>query len=227
MDKLKMQTENIVDENIDFIGTKFPNCIVEAKDASGKITKMVDFDLLKQELSKVVVDGDKERYVLNWPDKKQATLAANAKKKRDIKRQDVSKRLSMDNHCYIKHWGFSKNDNPVFTVTKYDKVANIEIPVQCLIELELNLSDPECYYQLVDVRYSLKDRDNGKTVSKWSDSGIITVRREDDIVLITLRNEGGNTEMSVSVSAWDLEKQIPAFKELVNKRWAKAIMNRF
>ena len=34
MDRLKMQTENIVDENIDFIGKKFPNCIVEAKDAT-------------------------------------------------------------------------------------------------------------------------------------------------------------------------------------------------
>ena len=78
MDKLKMQTENIVDENIDFIGKKFPNCIVEAKDESGKLTKMVDFDLLKQELSKVVVDGDKERYTMNWPDKKQAILTANS-----------------------------------------------------------------------------------------------------------------------------------------------------
>ena len=78
MNKLKMQTENIVDENIDFIGTKFPNCIVEAKDESGKTTKMVDFDLLKQELSKVVVDGDKERYTMNWPNKKQAILTANS-----------------------------------------------------------------------------------------------------------------------------------------------------
>ena len=78
MDKLKMQTENIVDENIEFIGKKFPNCIVEAKDEAGKVTKMVDFDLLKQELSKVVVDGDKERYQMTWPDKKQAILTANS-----------------------------------------------------------------------------------------------------------------------------------------------------
>lgn len=78
MDKLKMSTENIVNENIEFIGRKFPNCITEAKDENGKITKMVDFDLLKQELSHIVVDGEKERYTMNWPDKKQAILTANA-----------------------------------------------------------------------------------------------------------------------------------------------------
>lgn len=73
-----MQTENIVDENVAFIEQRFPNCVIEAKDEQGKITKMVDFDLLKQELSKVVVDGDKERYQMTWPDKKQAILTANS-----------------------------------------------------------------------------------------------------------------------------------------------------
>ncbi len=73
-----MQTENIVDENIEFLQKKFANCIVEGKDENGNITKMVDFDLLKQELSKVVVDGDKERFIMNWPEKKQAILTANS-----------------------------------------------------------------------------------------------------------------------------------------------------
>ncbi len=73
-----MQTGNIVDENIEFLQKKFANCIVEGKDENGNITKMVDFDLLKQELSKVVVDGDKERYTMTWPDKKQAILTANS-----------------------------------------------------------------------------------------------------------------------------------------------------
>ena len=77
MDKLKMQTSNIVDENVGFIESRFPNCIVEARDEDGNLTKMVDFDVLKQELSKVVVDGDKERYQMTWPDKRKAILAAN------------------------------------------------------------------------------------------------------------------------------------------------------
>ena len=99
MDKLKMQTENIVDENVAFIEQRFPNCVIEAKDEQGKITKMVDFDLLKQELSKVVVDGDKERYQMTWPDKKQAILTANS---------PISKTLRP---CKEKSVGFDNTKN--------------------------------------------------------------------------------------------------------------------
>lgn len=78
MDKLQMQSKNLVDENIEFIAKRFPNCVTEALDEEGKLTKLVDFDMLKQELSHVVIDGDKERYTMTWPDKKQAILTANA-----------------------------------------------------------------------------------------------------------------------------------------------------
>ena len=78
MDKLKMRSENLVDENIEFIAKKFPNAIVEARDENGNLSKMVDFDILKQELSKEIVESDKERYQMTWPGKKQAILTANA-----------------------------------------------------------------------------------------------------------------------------------------------------
>lgn len=78
MDKLQMQSKNLVDENIDFIAKRFPNCVTEAMDENGKLTKLVDFDLLKQELSKDIVEGNDERYTLNWAGKKQAILTANS-----------------------------------------------------------------------------------------------------------------------------------------------------
>ena len=77
MDKLKLQTPNVVDENILKIGELFPNCVVESKDDEGNIKKSIDFDILKQELSDSVVDGMKERYQLNWPGKKEALWTAN------------------------------------------------------------------------------------------------------------------------------------------------------
>lgn len=78
MNKLKMQSKSLVDENIEKISSLFPNCVSEGLDESGKLIKVVDFDLLKQELSDIVVEGNEERYVLNWAGKKQAILAANA-----------------------------------------------------------------------------------------------------------------------------------------------------
>jgi len=78
MEKLNMQTPNLVDENIEKIGRLFPDCLTERTGADGKTEQAIDFDKLKQELSKSIVDGDEERYQFTWPGKKQAIITANA-----------------------------------------------------------------------------------------------------------------------------------------------------
>lgn len=78
MDKLKMHSPNLVDSNIEKISVLFPNCITETKDENGELKKAIDFDLLKQELSQVLVEGEQERYRLDWVGKKEAILTANA-----------------------------------------------------------------------------------------------------------------------------------------------------
>ena len=78
MDKLKMQTTNKVDENIRRIGELFPNCLTERLDETGKPEVAIDFDQLRQELSKDIVEGPEERYQFTWPDKRNAIRLANA-----------------------------------------------------------------------------------------------------------------------------------------------------
>lgn len=78
MDKLKLHSVNKVDENIEKIGKLFPNCITERKNEKGEVEYAIDFDMLKQELSSVVVEGSEERYQFTWPDKKKSILLANA-----------------------------------------------------------------------------------------------------------------------------------------------------
>ncbi len=78
MDKLKMHSVNKVDENIAKIGALFPNCLTERKNENGEVEYAIDFDMLKQELSVVVVEGNEERYQFTWPDKKKSILLANA-----------------------------------------------------------------------------------------------------------------------------------------------------
>ena len=77
-DHLKMHSLNKIDANISKIAKLFPNCVTEAKGENGEITKKIDFDMLKQELSHSLVEGREERYQFTWPDKKQAILTANA-----------------------------------------------------------------------------------------------------------------------------------------------------
>ena len=78
MDKLNMQTTNIVDENIKRIGELFPNCLTERLNDEGKPEVAIDFDKLRQELSKDIVEGAEERYQFTWPDKRNAIRLANA-----------------------------------------------------------------------------------------------------------------------------------------------------
>lgn len=78
MEKLKMQTTNMVDENIKRIGELFPNCLTERLNDEGKPEVAIDFDQLRQELSKDIVEGAEERYQFTWPDKRNAIRLANA-----------------------------------------------------------------------------------------------------------------------------------------------------
>lgn len=78
MDKLKLHTLDLIAENIEKIAALFPNCITEARDENGTLTRAVDFDQLRQELSMSIVEGPLERYQLDWPGKREALLAANA-----------------------------------------------------------------------------------------------------------------------------------------------------
>ena len=73
-----MQTANVVDENIKRIGELFPNCLTERLDEKGRPEVAIDFDQLRQELSKDIVEGPEERYQFTWPDKRNAIRLANA-----------------------------------------------------------------------------------------------------------------------------------------------------
>ncbi len=78
MDKLRMQTANKADENFKKLAAMFPNAVTEAKDENGEVVRAIDKDVLMQEISCKVVDGNEERYQFNWPDKKKSVLLANA-----------------------------------------------------------------------------------------------------------------------------------------------------
>lgn len=78
MDKLKMHSPDLTQDNIARIRALFPDCVTEAKGAAGGVRLAVDFDRLRQALSESLVEGPQERYQLNWPGKREALLTANA-----------------------------------------------------------------------------------------------------------------------------------------------------
>ena len=79
MEKLKLHTPNLTEENIEKLAALFPNCVTETADEkTGQLKRAIDFDQLRQELSDHIVEGPRERYHLDWPGKREALLAANA-----------------------------------------------------------------------------------------------------------------------------------------------------
>lgn len=78
MDKLKMQTANKADENFKKLAEMFPNAVTETIDENGEVVRAIDKDVLMQEISCEVVEGNEERYQFTWPDKKKSVLLANA-----------------------------------------------------------------------------------------------------------------------------------------------------
>src|SRR3989344_5900046 len=77
MKKLKMQTPDLTGGNIAKIAELFPSVVTEREGNDGVVEKAVDFDLLRQALQGDFVEGDDERYRLDWPGKRASLLKAN------------------------------------------------------------------------------------------------------------------------------------------------------
>ena len=78
MEKMKMHSPNLTQDNVARIRELFPNCVTESQVEKGVVKLVVNFDQLRQELADSIVEGPQERYQLNWPGKREALLTANA-----------------------------------------------------------------------------------------------------------------------------------------------------
>lgn len=76
MEKMRMESEDIQQDNVEKIAALFPNCVTETRDEDGHLKNAINFELLKQMLSDSVIDGD-EAYEFTWVGKKASIVEAN------------------------------------------------------------------------------------------------------------------------------------------------------
>ena len=82
MEKMKFESKDMTQQNIEKIGALFPNCVTEAVDEERSTPerkvykKVVNFELLRQMLSGEVLEGD-EAYEFTWVGKKAAIVETN------------------------------------------------------------------------------------------------------------------------------------------------------
>lgn len=77
MEKLKMQSHDVVGSNTQKIAQLFPNCVTERLGKDGKPELAIDFEKLQAELSNEIIAEGEERYQFTWPDKRAAVRLAN------------------------------------------------------------------------------------------------------------------------------------------------------
>ena len=104
MDKLKMHSPDLSQENIAKIRDLFPSCVTEARDeVTGAVRLAVDFDQLRQELSDNIVEGPQERYRLDWPGKREALITANSPLSKTLRpAQDESVNFDTTKNLFIE-----------------------------------------------------------------------------------------------------------------------------
>ncbi|MCM1129795.1 MAG: site-specific DNA-methyltransferase [Alistipes senegalensis] len=102
MDKMRMESPDMTEKNIEKIEALFPNCITEKVDENGKLRKAINFEMLKQMLSDEVLEGD-EAYEFTWVGKKAAIVEAHSPIRKTLRPcQDESVDWERTENLYIK-----------------------------------------------------------------------------------------------------------------------------
>lgn len=76
MEKLRMESSNLSQQNISKIEEIFPNCVTESRGNDGRVHKEVNFRLLQQMLLQEVGEQE-ERYEFSWVGKNASIVEAN------------------------------------------------------------------------------------------------------------------------------------------------------
>lgn len=98
-----MKSPDAVDGNVAKIAALFPHCVTERLNKDGKPELAIDFDKLRAELSKDVLEEGEERYQFTWPDKRAASRLANTPTDKTLRPDvDASKDFWNTENLYIE-----------------------------------------------------------------------------------------------------------------------------
>ena len=86
--------------NIENLAALFPACMTEVQGKDGKLKKAVNFELLRQMLSDVVLEGD-EAYEFTWVGKKAAIVETNRPIRKTLRLHSSPLKKSFSSLCKI------------------------------------------------------------------------------------------------------------------------------
>lgn len=102
IDKVKLESSNIADENFEKLASLFPNVVTETI-VNDRVERVIDVDKLKQEINAYVLEGLEERYNFSWPDKRKSVVLANAPTRNTLRAcKEESKDFDNTENLYIE-----------------------------------------------------------------------------------------------------------------------------
>ena len=102
MEKMRLETPDLTESNIEKIGLLFPECVTETRDENGELKKAIDFAKLKQRLSKDIVEGG-ESYEFSWVGKKAAMVESTKSIRKTLRPcKEESKNWDTTENLYIE-----------------------------------------------------------------------------------------------------------------------------
>ena len=160
MEKLKMQSHDVIGSNTQKIAQLFPNCVTERMGKNGKPELAIDFEKLQAELSNEVITEGEERYQFIWPDKRAAARLANTPTSMTL-RPSREESVDFDNteNLYIE--GDNLDVLKVLRETYLGKVKMI------YIDPPYNTGNDFVYYDEFDVNKNIEEERNGF----WDEDG--------------------------------------------------------
>lgn len=103
MEKMKMESKDIIEANTEAVLGIFPQCITEYTDLNGKLKKGINFQVLQEVLSESIANNDEEKYEFTWVGKKQSIMDANSKSKMTLRpNKEESKNWDTTKNLYIQ-----------------------------------------------------------------------------------------------------------------------------
>ena len=102
IDKVKLESSKIADENFEKLASLFPNVVTETT-IDGQLVRAIDKDKLMQEINAYVLEGLEERYNFTWPDKRKSVVLANAPTRNTLRAcKEESKDFDKTENLYIE-----------------------------------------------------------------------------------------------------------------------------
>lgn len=160
MEKLKMQSHDVIGSNTQKIAQLFPNCVTERLGKDGKPELAIDFEKLQAELSNEIITEGEERYQFTWPDKRAAVRLANTPTTMTL-RPCREESVDFDNTQNLYIEGDNLDVLKVLRETYLGKVKMI------YIDPPYNTGNDFVYYDEFDVNKNVEEERNGF----WDEDG--------------------------------------------------------